>query len=105
MARKLVFAVLDSKTGVYDHPMFLLTRGQALRGWTDACNDPRTDMCKYPHDFSLMEIGSYDEDTGRFENLDAPVNLGIAVHFKQGDNGSHLADVSKSSVQSSASVQ
>lgn len=83
MAKKLVLSVFDSKIGEFNSPFFMRTRGEALRGWTDVCNDPSTDFHKFSEDYALMEIAEYDEETGKFMNLDAPLNLGLAAQYKK----------------------
>lgn len=83
MSKLPVYAVYDSKVQAYDNPFVLRSRGEAIRGWTQAVNDPKTTMCVHPNDFSLMELGHYDSETGAFTNHDAPLNLGLASQFKQ----------------------
>lgn len=82
MAKLKVYTVFDSKTEHYGTPFFQQTTGEALRSWTDLANDSSTMICKHPEDFSLMEIGVYDDLTGAFENRNAPLNLGLASQFK-----------------------
>lgn len=82
MAKLLVLSVYDSKVQLFAQPFFMRTRGEALRGWTDVVNDPSTQMSKYPTDFALMELGEYDEQKGSFTNHQAPINLGLAVAYK-----------------------
>lgn len=83
MAKKIVLAVYDSKIGEFNSPFFMRTRGEALRGWESVCNDASTDFNKYPEDYSLMEIAEYDDLSGKFSNLTAPLNLGLAGQFKK----------------------
>lgn len=60
----LIFAIYDKKLGSYSIPFFSLTPGAASRSFLDACRDPRTDLAKHPEDFSLHQIGTYDQDSG-----------------------------------------
>lgn len=83
MAKLIVYAVYDSKVETYAQPFQMRTRGEAIRGWESVANDPNTTVCAHPHDFALMELGYYDESTGRFENHTAPISLGLAVEFKR----------------------
>lgn len=82
MSKLKVFAVYDSAVKAYMAPMFLQSKGQALRSWRDAVNDTTTQFSKHPSDFTLMELAEYDEETGRFENLTAPVSLGTALEHQ-----------------------
>lgn len=83
MAKMLVFSVFDAKVGAYAQPFFMRSRGEALRGWQDVANDASTQICKYSSDFSLMEIGEYDDSTGQFTNTPTPLSLGTAAQFKR----------------------
>lgn len=76
-----VFSVFDSKAEVFQQPFFSLTKGQALRGFTDAANDKNHPMGAHPEDYALFEIGEFDDATGRVEPLKSPVSLGLAIEF------------------------
>lgn len=82
MPKLVVLAVFDSKVNSFAQPFFMRTRGEALRGWADVANDPQSNVCKYPLDYSLMELGTYEDSSGRFENYTAPISLGTAAEFK-----------------------
>ncbi|WNK12594.1 MAG: nonstructural protein [Microvirus sp.] len=73
----------DSKVQTFAQPFQMRTKGEALRGWQDVCNDPSTQISKYPEDYSLHELGEYDEETGSFINLPVPLNLGLAASYKR----------------------
>lgn len=78
-----VYAVYDSKVQTYDKPIFMRSRGEAVRSWDTVANDPSTQFFKYPEDYSLMEIAEYDDETGTFENAKVPQNLGLASAFRK----------------------
>lgn len=82
MAKFLVYSVFDSKVQAYASPFQMRTKAEAIRGWTEVANDPSTTVCKHSEDFSLMELGEYDESTGQFSNHPAPINLGLAAQYK-----------------------
>lgn len=90
MAILKVYSVYDSKIQAYAQPFFMRTRGEAIRGWTDVANDSSTNMYKYAEDYSLMELGEYDESTGVFQNHSAPQNLGIASQYRKNDTATQL---------------
>ena len=51
-------------------------------------------MFNHPQDFALFHVGSYDEESGRFTNLDNPHRLVDAVSvvkFKEVNHGSAQA--------------
>jgi len=76
-------AVFDSKIGAYRAPQFFKFTGEALRAWETVCNDPDTQFAKYPADFTLFEIGEFDEITGEFSAHAAKINLGLALSVKK----------------------
>lgn len=78
----LFYAVYDSKVEKFMAPFMLRTKGEAIRGWKEAANDPKTMFCRHPGDFTLFELATYNEDTGTFENHKTPISLGTALEFK-----------------------
>nr|QJB19143.1 MAG: nonstructural protein [Microvirus sp.] len=78
--KKLIFTVFDSKALVYSTPFFSVNLGTALRDFAAACNDKNTELNKYSQDFSLHQIGEYDDDTGFITSYNA-INLGLAAQF------------------------
>lgn len=83
MAKFYVYAVFDSKVKTFAQPFLMRTRGEALRGWSEVANDKNTSISKHAEDYSLMELGEYDDQTGTYENKQAPENLGLASQFKK----------------------
>lgn len=86
-----IFNVYDCKAEHYNNPFFLRTRGEALRGFQEVCNDPQSQISKYPADFTLFEIGEYDQVTGKISLHVAPVSLGTGVEFKKASNSIPLS--------------
>lgn len=70
-----VFASYDLKAAAYGQPICAPTRGLAIRGFSDAVGNPRSEVCKYAEDYIMYEIGSYDPATGKLESLDKPVEV------------------------------
>lgn len=81
-----IFTTYDSKAEAYLQPFFMGTRGEAIRGWQTVCNDPKTQFNKYPSDFTLFEIGEYEETTGQIFPYEAKVSLGTAIEFLKSDD-------------------
>lgn len=78
-----VFAVFDSKAQAWNTPMFLRSTGEALRSWEDECNRVESMISKHAEDYSLHELGEYDDSTGRFQELPSALNLGLAASFRK----------------------
>lgn len=76
-----VFSVYDSKVENYFKPFYESTKGSAIRAFTEIARDKDSQIGKYPEDFSLFELGSYDDSSAIFTLLPAPVHLGGALEF------------------------
>jgi len=82
MAKLKVYSVYDSKMEAYMQPFFTHTKGAALRMWADTVADPKTQFSRHPADFTLFEIGDYDDSNGRLSSHEAKINLGTALEHK-----------------------
>lgn len=76
-----IFSVYDSKAEVFNSPIFMATKGMALRSFITIVNNPESDVHKYPGDFTLFHIGEYDDSNGLLTPLTTPVSLGLAQEF------------------------
>lgn len=76
-----VFCIYDAKVGSYGKPFFLRSKGEAIRAFTEAAHDSKTQISAYPSDFTLFELGDYDDCKAHFTFYTAPVPLGIAQEF------------------------
>lgn len=61
-----VFAVFDKQVNAYLTPFFCRTKGEAIRSFTEAVNDPGKSFGKYAIDYSLCSFGTYDDNSGGF---------------------------------------
>lgn len=75
----IMVAVRDSAVDAFMRPFFVPTTGFAVRSFQDEVKNPESPMAKHPGDFALYELGTFDEDTGRCNNLSAPRQLVRAV--------------------------
>lgn len=76
----LCFSLFDSKASIYTTPFMMAHRGQAVRAMMDLVQDPNTVPGKHPADFSLMLLGSFDDQSGIFTSLQ-PEHLGVLTTF------------------------
>lgn len=76
-----IFTVHDSKAEAYLPPFFMSSRGQAIRAFTDTIADRSTQFSKHPADFTLFEIGEYDDQKGTLTQYETKQNLGLALDF------------------------
>lgn len=76
-----VFSVFDSKAAAYLPPFYAPTAGSALRSFMDAISKADHPFGKYPEDYTLFELGSFDDSTGKFDCLSTPVSRGTAIEL------------------------
>ena len=77
----VISAVFDSKAECFSVPIFTQARGVAVRGFSDAANNPDHDYGRHPADYTLFELGEYDQASGAVVMHDAKVNLGEAIQY------------------------
>lgn len=82
-----IFAVFDSKAECYGRPLFIASRGLAVRSFTDEVNRDAPDNAMFKHsaDFRLCLIGLWDDATGSFSTPTVPEILcwGSSVSLKE----------------------
>jgi len=60
----LLVAVYDKKACVFSQPDVAVQVGQAVRSFSDAVNNPQTAFNKHPEDFTLYQVGFFDDNSG-----------------------------------------
>lgn len=82
---RIVCGVRDAAVVGYMRPIFVVTVGEAMRLFNDEVNRGESEMRKHPADYELYELGLFDEDSGKFENLSAPrlLSRGVDVLLKE----------------------
>jgi len=80
-----MFSIFDSKISAYMNPFFARTSQEAIRMFADAVGNPKQGFCKHPEDYTLFEIGAWDDQTAQIELLPTPHSLGVAVQFVSSD--------------------
>lgn len=78
-----IFTIYDSKAEAFMQPFFMPTKGSAIRAFTDSVNDPKTQFYHHPADFTLLEIGEYDDQNGNLKNYEIKKSLGTALEYKK----------------------
>ena len=76
-----IYAVFDVKAGAYLQPFFMQNNALAIRSFSGACKDTSTMFNAYPEDYTLFQLGSFDDCVCRFTNNDAPIPLGKALDY------------------------
>jgi len=81
----IVVAVRDRQLNSFGRPWYASTRGQAVRSFSDEVNRAAQDnqLYQHPDDFELFLLATFDEEVGRFANLDSPEQLAVGSNVKK----------------------
>lgn len=82
--KQVVVSIFDAAAGVYSRPVFVQSRGVAMRSFSDEVNREAADneVNKHPGDFSLHMLAEFDDETGCFIASGQPVRLVSASEVK-----------------------
>ena len=75
-----MFAIYDVAVKAYMQPFFMQSEAAAVRAFTDLVNDPTSGVGKHPSDYTLFELGVYDDTTGKVESS-VPRSIGSGVKY------------------------
>lgn len=78
---KNIYCIHDSKGG-YGAPVLDDSDELAIRAFHIAFSDSSTMINKYPEDFRLFRLGTYDTKNATFD-LTIPVSISHALDFKE----------------------
>lgn len=93
------FSLLDMKTGIFNTPFFMSHVGQAIRACTDLGQDRTTIVGRYPSDYQLVEVGTWDDQTAILERCN-PQSHGVVSSFLPAPEGAMpLFEPNRESVQ------
>ncbi len=81
-----VFSVYDSKAEAFIQPFYSQTTGTAVRSFEQAVQDPTHEFRKFAGDYTLFELGEFDQSTGHFTQLATHINLGLALTYIKDEN-------------------
>ena len=72
-----IYSLFDSKLGAYMAPMYFHSRGQAIRSIVDEAGRVDSPLHNHPGDFTLFELGDWNDSNSRFIPLDTPHSCGV----------------------------
>jgi hypothetical protein len=75
-----IFSIYDQKAGAYMLPFYKNESAIAQREFQFAANDFRSVISKCPEDFTLFELGEFDEKTGNLMQTEGR-SLGNGIEF------------------------
>lgn len=79
----LLYSVYDAKASTYSPLFHAENHSVALRTFEQTIRSGESLLSKYPGDFHLMAVGSFDSKTGIVANDGTPVDLGSGDSFVQ----------------------
>jgi len=79
-----IYAVYDTKAEAFGAPFTLQADGIAVRSFIQACENPESEFNRYPNDFTLYQIGTYD-DSNAFIATNKPEELITAAQALKKD--------------------
>lgn len=80
-----IFAVYDSKAEMFLTPFFSTTTATGIRVFESVSQNPQHPVAQSPADYTLFEIGDFDERKGFMTMHDAMTNLGLAINFQSSE--------------------
>lgn len=79
---QLMFAVHDVKAEAYLPPFFLHTAGMAKRIFQDCINDEKHQWGRNPSDYTLFQLGAFNDATASMTLENAPKSLGNGMEYR-----------------------
>ena len=77
-----IFTVHDVAADAFATPFVQKTTGLAIRSFAQACQDENTQLHQHPSDYTLFQIGEFDEDTGEITPC-TPFSVAKALDYAQ----------------------
>lgn len=76
-----IFSIYDGKIRAFMRPFVDQHTGSAIRSFEEACTEPTSPFAKFPTDFVLYEIGSFNPENGKIDSYSPVLQLAAAVDY------------------------
>lgn len=78
-----VISIRDTVANQYSAPTYHQSKGTALRSFAQEVNraDENNTLYKYPGDYEIYCLGTFDDEIGEFQQLSRPEMLGLARDY------------------------
>lgn len=76
-----MFVIYDSKANAYMTPWFLHQDAMAQRAFSDCVNDQNHNFGKHPEDYTLFQIGQFDDQTAELNINEKPKTFGNGLTY------------------------
>lgn len=71
----VVISIFDAAAGTYSRPEYVPAAPVALRGFREQVNEKGSHLSKHADDYTLYEMGAFDDNSGKQEWHDEPIRL------------------------------
>lgn len=79
-----IYSIFDSKVESYLQPFFFRNAGEAQRAVANLVNDANHGFSKHAEDYTLFEIGQWDDEKARIIMHDAKFAVCTLLELKKG---------------------
>jgi hypothetical protein len=90
-----IYSVYDHKAGAFLQPFYMPNDGLAIRALQDCAYDQDHQFFRHPEDFTLFEVGEFDNQDCSFDLLPSPspIKKVIEVHPSSNPNSQQELEV------------
>nr|QJB20126.1 MAG: nonstructural protein [Microvirus sp.] len=66
-----ICSIYDSASELFGRPFYVAAIGQATRSFQDEIKreDPQNELHKHPDDYTLFQLGEFNDNTGEFNTF------------------------------------
>lgn len=82
-----MFTIYDSKAAAFLQPFFAATTAVAVRSFSAAARQEGHDFHNYAEDYTLFELGEFDQENAKMMLCDSPKSICLASTVLAADNG------------------
>lgn len=80
-----MYTVKDVKTGIFNAPVYCHNTAHAMRVMSSVFQNDEHQYSLWPEDFTLYEVGSFDDNTGVITGVD-PIYICTFAELKEARN-------------------
>lgn len=87
-----MFSVFDAKADAFLPPWIMPRTTMAQRTFSDCVNSNDHQFAAHPEDYTLFQLGMWDDETGQLDQLPTPRSLGLALEYIKHDTDARQLD-------------
>ena len=88
-----IFSVFDTAAGAFITPFQMPTLAMAKRTFQQCALDENHQFCKNPEDYTLFELGEFEDKTAKYELCKTPISHGLAIEYQYTPEKADLKEV------------